>query len=81
MKSTRFSGGTGGRAMLGFNEVEACLRRIVLGENLEAARACLQTRYDRVCGLGPAEYVVEADAIETLRRQGAIDIHEQNRVG
>ncbi|MBC8073431.1 MAG: ATP-grasp domain-containing protein [Deltaproteobacteria bacterium] len=69
----RFSGGTGARASLGFNEVEASLRRLVLGEDVEVARACLQTRYDRICGLHPAEFVIDAEAVAELRRGGVVE--------
>ena len=68
----RCSGGTGGRAMLGFNEVEACLRRLALGSSLEEARACLKPRFDQVCAWHPAELLMAAGDIETLRQGGAV---------
>ncbi|HJW33449.1 MAG TPA: ATP-grasp domain-containing protein [Holophagaceae bacterium] len=70
----RFSGGTGMRACLGFNEVEACLRRLVLKESQDQARACLATRYDQVCGMHPAERVMETHLIERLKREGRVDL-------
>lgn len=66
----RFSGATGMRASLGFNEVEACLRRLVLNEGVERIRACLTTRYDRICGMHPAELLMDLPAIERLSRDG-----------
>lgn len=63
----RFSGGTGGRALLGFNEVEACLRRLVLGQSREAAGACLRTRFDAVCAWHPAEVLMPHLDLAVLR--------------
>lgn len=76
----RFSGGTGMRAALGFNEVEACLRRLVLDEPPERATACLATRYDRVCAMHPAEFVMEHSAIETLQREGALEVPDRRPI-
>ncbi len=70
----RFSGGTGMRASLGFNEVEACLRRLVLNEPPERARACLATRYDRICAMHPAEFVMDLPVIESLVRESALEV-------
>jgi carbamoylphosphate synthase large subunit len=69
----RFSGGSGMRASLGFNEVEACLRRLVLNEGLEQLTACLATRYDQICGMHPAELVMGIPVIERLKHDGAVD--------
>ncbi len=68
----RFSGGTGGRASLGFNEVEACLRRLVLGESLEEAQGCLRTDYGRICAWHPMELVMERDVIDRLAQGQAV---------
>lgn len=68
----RFSGGTGGRASLGFNEVEACLRRLVLGQSVEAAQACLNTRFDEVCAWHPAELVMKTSDVQDLKAGGGI---------
>ena len=70
----RFSGGSGMRACLGFNEVEACLRRLVLNESMERSTACLSTRYDRVCSMHPVELIMEASTIERLRRDGVAEL-------
>lgn len=70
----RFSGGTGMRASLGFNEVEACLRRLVLHEAPEGLQAYLATNHDRVCGMHPAELTMEISAIERLRRDGLLEL-------
>lgn len=75
----RFSGGSGMRASLGFNEVEACLRRLVLGEDLKDIQGCLATRFDRVCGMHPAELVMDASAMERLKQEGAIELPRQSK--
>lgn len=75
----RFSGGTGMRASLGFNEVEACLRRLVLNEGPGALQACLATRYDRFCGMHPAELVMEIPVVERLERDGTLDLSTARR--
>lgn len=75
----RFSGGTGMRAALGFNEVEACLRRLILNEPPASYEACLATRYDLTCGTHPAEQVMENLLIERLQREGAVDVFEGGR--
>jgi biotin carboxylase len=62
----RFAGGSGGRALLGFNEVEACLRRLALGQSRERAAACLRPRYDQVCAWYPAEVLMAVQAIQQL---------------
>lgn len=69
----RFSGGTGMRASLGFNEVEACLRRLVLNEGPGPLEACLATRYDQICGMHPAELVMDIPVIQRLERDGAVE--------
>jgi carbamoylphosphate synthase large subunit len=70
----RFSGGSGMRAALGFNEVEACLRRLVLGEGPGQLADCLATRYDQICGMHPCERVMDISAVERLRREGAVEM-------
>lgn len=70
----RFSGGSGMRASLGFNEVEACLRRFVLKESVERSTACLSTRFDQVCGMHPAELVMDIPIIDRLKREGRIEL-------
>ncbi len=75
----RFSGGTGMRACLGFNEVEACLRRLVLNEGPEQWKGCLVTRYDQMCGMHPSERLMELSVIARLKRDGAVDISAARR--
>ena len=72
----RFSGGSGMRALLGFNEVEACLRRLVLMEPTEQLFSCLATRHDCVCGMHPAELLMDLQAIDLLGREGSIDVQD-----
>jgi len=70
----RFSGGSGMRAALGFNEVEACLRRLVLNQSPQEVRACLDTRYDQICGMHPAEMIMDIPLIEQLNRNLSVDV-------
>lgn len=75
----RFSGGTGMRAALGFNEVEASLRRLILGQSHQHLQACLATRYDRICGMHPAELTMEISAVERLRRGDVLECASAHR--
>ena len=70
----RFSGGSGMRAALGFNEVEACLRHLVLNQSAQEVRSCLATRYDQICGMHPAEMVMDMPLIEQLNRDLVVDV-------
>lgn len=68
----RFSGGTGGRACLGFNEVEACIRRLVLGEGLESLAGCLATVPGKVCAWHPMELVMDMATFPALQEGRAV---------
>jgi carbamoyl-phosphate synthase large subunit len=68
----RFTGITAVRAGLGFNEVEAVLRRALLDEPIDAVRAQLQVRGDLVCSRYVTEAIVPRDELETVRTQGHI---------
>jgi carbamoylphosphate synthase large subunit len=70
----RFSGGSGMRASVGFNEVEACLRRLVLHEGTVSLHSCLNTRYDQICAMHPAELTMETSAIERVKQDGAYEL-------
>jgi carbamoylphosphate synthase large subunit len=68
----RFTGITAVRAALGFNEVEAILRRELLNEPLDAVRRQLQVRDDLVCSRYVTEMVMPRGEMEEIRTQGHI---------
>lgn len=68
----RFTGITGVRAAMGFNEVEAAIRHFVLGQDGDqVAGECLQTNFSHVCSRYTTEYLFPADSPAALRAGGA----------
>jgi carbamoyl-phosphate synthase large subunit len=71
----RFTGITAVRAAMGFNEVEAVLRRAVLGEDVEAVRATLRVPGDLLCIRYITEFVFARDELEMVKRAGRVEGH------
>ena len=68
----RFTGITAVRAAMGFNEVEAILRRVLLNEPLDEVRTHLEISRDLVCSRYITEAVIPRDNLETLQKQGSV---------
>lgn len=68
----RFTGITAVRAAMGFNEVEAILRRVLLDEPLDKVRKHLEISRDLVCSRYITEAVIPRENLETLKKQGSV---------
>lgn len=68
----RFTGITALRAAMGFNEVEAVLRRILLDESVDQVRRRLRVPSDLVSIRYITELIVPRNKIETAKRQGHV---------
>jgi len=68
----RFTGITAVRAALGFNEVEAVLRRAVMAEGLESVRQGLRVNEELICSRYVTEMLVPRTQFEALARQGSV---------
>jgi carbamoylphosphate synthase large subunit len=64
--NTRFTGITGVRAAMGWNEVEAVVRRMAFDEPVDAVRASLRRRYDVLGMRYVDEKLVSRRAFEEL---------------
>lgn len=70
--NARFTGITAVRAAMGFNEVEAVLRRVLLNEPVDEVRKRLQVTHDLVCSRYITEAVIPRENLETLKNQGSV---------
>jgi carbamoylphosphate synthase large subunit len=68
----RFTGITAVRAAMGFNEVDAMLRRVLLNEPLDEVRMRLKVSQDLVCSRYITEAVIPREHLEKLKRQGSV---------
>lgn len=71
----RFTGITAVRAAMGFNEVEAVLRRALLKESVESVRTRLQVPEDLVCSRYITEMVIPRAELDTIQRHGHVEGH------
>jgi carbamoyl-phosphate synthase large subunit len=71
----RFTGITAVRAAMGFNEVEAILRRALLNEPLEEVKKRLKVPDNLVCSRYITEAVIPRQNLETLKKQGSVEGH------
>jgi carbamoylphosphate synthase large subunit len=71
----RFTGTTAARAAMGFNEVEALLRRVLLNEPLEEVKKRLKVPDNLVCSRYITEAVIPRQGLETLKKQGTVQGH------
>jgi carbamoyl-phosphate synthase large subunit len=69
----RFTGITAVRAAMGFNEVEAILRRALLNEPLEEVKKRLKVPRNLVCSRYITEAVIPREELETLKKQGSVE--------
>jgi carbamoylphosphate synthase large subunit len=70
--NARFTGITAVRAAMGFNEVEAVLRRVLLNEPVDEVRKRLQVTHDLVCSRYITEAVIPRENLETLKNHGSV---------
>jgi carbamoylphosphate synthase large subunit len=75
----RFTGITGVRAAMGFNEVEAVLRRLLLDEPLDSVRRDLQMRDDVVCSRYVSDLVVSRADLERGLSDGRVTARDNRR--
>jgi carbamoyl-phosphate synthase large subunit len=68
----RFTGITAVRAAMGFNEVEAILRRALFNEPLNEVRKSLEISKNLVCSRYITEAVIPREHLETLKRHGSV---------
>jgi carbamoylphosphate synthase large subunit len=71
----RFTGITAVRAAMGFNEVEAILRRALLNEPLDEVKKRLKLPDNLVCSRYITEAVIPRQNLETLKKQGSVQGH------
>jgi carbamoyl-phosphate synthase large subunit len=71
----RFTGITAVRAAMGFNEVEAVLRRVLLNEPVNEVKKRLKVPDDLVCSRYITEAVIPRQDLETLKKQGSVEGH------
>lgn len=71
----RFTGITAVRAAMGFNEVEAILRRVLLNQPLEEVKKRLKVPDNLVCSRYITEAVIPREELETLKKQGSVEGH------
>jgi carbamoyl-phosphate synthase large subunit len=71
----RFTGITAVRAAMGFNEVEAILRRVLLDEPLDEVKKRLKVPDDLVCSRYITEAVIPRQELEKLKKQGSVEGH------
>ncbi|MGD9394446.1 MAG: ATP-grasp domain-containing protein [Dehalococcoidia bacterium] len=71
----RFTGITAVRAAMGFNEVEAILRRVLLNEPLDEVKKRLKVPDNLVCSRYITEAVIPRQDLETLKKQGMVEGH------
>lgn len=71
----RFTGITAVRAAMGFNEVEAFLRRVLLNEPLEEVRKRLKVPDNLVCSRYITEAVIPRQELEILKKHGSVEGH------
>jgi carbamoyl-phosphate synthase large subunit len=71
----RFTGITAVRAAMGFNEVEAVLRRLLLDEPLREVKERLKVPPDLICSRYITEAVIPRQDLETLKKQGSVEGH------
>lgn len=64
----RFTGITGMRAAMGFNECEAVIKDILFGESAEEIKKVLQPDYNLCCVRYVAEAIMTKEAVDSLRR-------------
>jgi carbamoylphosphate synthase large subunit len=69
----RFTGITAVRAAMGFNEVEAILRRMLFNEPIERVRRNLHFSTDRVCSRYITESFISRHELEAMRRHSFKD--------
>jgi carbamoylphosphate synthase large subunit len=71
----RFTGITAVRAAMGFNEVEAILRRVLLNEPVNEVKKRLKVPDNLVCSRYITEAVMARKDLETLKKQGSVAGH------
>ena len=71
----RFTGITAVRAAMGFNEVDAVLRRALLHEPIESVRNRLQVPGNLVCSRYITEMVIPRAELEELRKSDCVEGH------
>jgi len=71
----RFTGITAVRAAMGFNEVEAALRRVILGEPVNSVKQSLRVPEDLVCSRYITEMVIPRKELEAIKRDNQVDGH------
>ena len=69
----RFTGITAVRAAMGFNEVEAVLRRLVLHEPLDEVRQQLQVPDDLVCSRYTTDVMISRAKLDDAQREGFVE--------
>jgi carbamoyl-phosphate synthase large subunit len=73
--NTRFTGITAVRAAMGFNEVEAVLRRALYDEPLEDVRKRLKVPDNLVCSRYITEAVIPRGELKTMQKSGTVSGH------
>jgi len=68
----RYTGITAVRAAMGFNEVEAVLRRVLFDEPVESVRRRLRVSADQVCSRYITEMIFPREDLEQLRNTGRV---------
>lgn len=71
----RYTGITAVRAAMGFNEVEAVLRRVLLDEPLDSVRRRLHVPADQVCSRYITEMVFPREDLDQVRNTGRVHGH------
>ena len=69
----RFTGATATGAALGFNEVEAVLRRLLLDEPIQSVRERLHVPENLVCSRYVTEMIVPRVQLEEIQRRGYVE--------
>jgi carbamoylphosphate synthase large subunit len=71
----RFTGTTAVRAAMGFNEVEAILRRVLFNEPVNKVKKRLRVPENLVCSRYITEAVIPRQDLETLKKHGSVEGH------
>lgn len=71
--NARFTGITAVRAAMGFNEVEAVLRRVLFDEPLDEVKKRLNVPQNLVCSRYITEAVIPREDLETLKKHGSVE--------